>query len=345
MVATSSLGWTLVGTSLILTLLLGVVGCADQSPESPESPVEIKSFDPASGTYVAGEEVPSSLGFENTTEERRTFWIGYSVQDAVGRWYDAPAHPVELEPGAASEPQKISWSVPGKNALVSGVYGVKMAVWDREPKQDGSERLAEVSREDAFTVLEIVEDFDTLDRDVWDVTAKDLGRGRIEPGNVSVEDDRLEIKLPADTLDGGELQSRKLCQYGTYRARIKTADAPSSITGFFLYREPDLQNELDIEIFNDPSGRILFTTYAGGEETNNVERELPFDPTEDFHEYRFDFYPGRAEFYVDGELMHSFTEGLPQDPMYLYVNAWFPTWLAGERPEKDSYVYVDWIRH
>ena len=98
-------------------------------------------------------------------------------------------------------------------------------------------------------------------------------------------------------------------------------DAPSSITRFFLY-----EKDIDVEILNDPSGRIMFTTYAGGRKTNNVEKDLSFDPTMDFHEYRFDFYPDRAEFFVDGELMHRFTEGLPE-------NAWFP----GEKPEKDSY--------
>ncbi|MGB3684136.1 MAG: glycoside hydrolase family 16 protein, partial [Rubrobacteraceae bacterium] len=105
------------------------------------------------------------------------------------------------------------------------------------------------------------------------------------------------------------------------------------------------ENELDIEIFNDPSGRVMFTTYSDGKETNNVEKKLPFDPTEDFHEYRFDFYPGRVEFYVDGGLLHRFTEGLPEDPMRLYVNAWFPTWLSGRKPEADGYTYVDWLKH
>ena len=54
-------------------------------------------------------------------------------------------------------------------------------------------------------------------------------------------------------------------------------DAPSSITRFFLY-----EKDIDVEILNDPSGRIIFTTYAGGRKTNNVEKDLSFDPTTDF---------------------------------------------------------------
>jgi hypothetical protein len=31
--------------------------------------------------------------------------------------------------------------------------------------------------------------------------------------------------------------------------------------------------------------------------------------------------------------------------MYVYVNAWFPSWLAGEPPATDRYTSVDWIEH
>jgi endo-1,3-1,4-beta-glycanase ExoK len=31
--------------------------------------------------------------------------------------------------------------------------------------------------------------------------------------------------------------------------------------------------------------------------------------------------------------------------MRIYVNAWFPRWLAGKRPLTDHYVLVDQIRH
>jgi hypothetical protein len=31
--------------------------------------------------------------------------------------------------------------------------------------------------------------------------------------------------------------------------------------------------------------------------------------------------------------------------MYPYVNAWFPFWLADERPASDRFTYVDWIEY
>jgi hypothetical protein len=47
--------------------------------------------------------------------------------------------------------------------------------------------------------------------------------------------------------------------------------------------------------------------------------------------------------YVDGEPMRTYEGGLPGKPMKLHTNTWFPTWLDGEEPSSDRYVYVDWI--
>ncbi|MGB3681612.1 MAG: family 16 glycosylhydrolase, partial [Rubrobacteraceae bacterium] len=227
----------------------------------------------------------SYLRFANLGNKTRTFWVGYSVQDSSGRWYDVPAQPVELGAGEESGLQETSWNVSEVDAPVSGAYKIKMSVWDRKPDESGAERLATAERADSFLVFYFAEDFESPRSDRWGVTSKiekKLGRSFLRPENVSIEDGRLGIKLSSDTLSGGEIKSRSLYQYGSYRARIKVADAPSSLTGFFLYKEPDLENELDIEIFNDPSGRVMFTTYSDGKETNNVEKKLPFDPTEDF---------------------------------------------------------------
>lgn len=108
---------------------------------------------------------------------------------------------------------------------------------------------------------------------------------------------------------------------------------------------PDLASEIDIEIYNDPSGKILFTTYAGGEQTHTETMQLPFDPTKDFHDYAFSYDEDSITFYVDGEPMQEYEGGLPKERMKLYVNTWFPTWLNGEVLSSDRYTYVNWIEH
>ncbi len=191
------------------------------------------------------------------------------------------------------------------------------------------------------------DDFDTLDTTRWSKGEHGIGRSYLDPANVSVAGGELLMKIPARTLNGGEIVSNELYRYGSYSARMKVPYAPSSITGFFMYKAPDFANEIDIEIFNDRSRRIMFTTYAGAADgpTNTEILQLPFDPTEGYHDYRFDYSTGSVSFYVDGTLMKTWNQDIPSDSMYLMTNVWFPTWLDGKKPRKNAYLRVDSIEH
>lgn len=184
-----------------------------------------------------------------------------------------------------------------------------------------------------------------LDTDTWEIGDHPLGRGALRAGNVGLGEDGLRLALPAGSLDGGEVNTRSLQGPGTYRVRMKVPDVPGSVTGFFLYRPPDYESEVDMEVYNDPSGRMLVTTYSGGdpEPTNSERVDLPFDPTRGFYDYSFDYGPDGVRFYADGELVEEFSEGLPERPMRLYVNAWYPDWVAGGPPESDGHVQVDLV--
>ena len=92
------------------------------------------------------------------------------------------------------------------------------------------------------------------------------GAYSLEAGNVRHEHEWKvwqDVKLPAGTLDGGELRTASLYRFGTVRARLRVANAPTSLTAFFVDKAPDYQSEIDIEIFNDTTRRIMFTTYSG----------------------------------------------------------------------------------
>ena len=192
---------------------------------------------------------------------------------------------------------------------------------------------------------EFFDGFDVFDETRWSKEEHALGRSNLEAGNVAVADGQLSIELPARTLDGGEIRSKPLYYHGTYTARMRLPKTPSSLTGFFLYKSPDYDAEIDIELPNDSSRRILFTTYANGRRTNHVERTLPFDPTAGFHDYTIRFTPEGARFIVDGTQIKQFNRGLTRESMRLYVNAWYPRWMDGTRPRQDSYLLVDSIRH
>ena len=87
----------------------------------------------------------------------------------------------------------------------------------------------------------------------------------------------------------------------------------------------------------------MFTTYSGGAPTNAVTKLLPFDATADFHEYTIEWSTNSVRFLVDGAPTRSWTRGVTHPAMYVYLNAWFPSWLGGERPPTDGFTSVDWI--
>jgi beta-glucanase (GH16 family) len=187
------------------------------------------------------------------------------------------------------------------------------------------------------------DDFTYFDTARWSEGDHMLGRSYLDPANVSVDGQNLRITLPARSVEGGEILTNGLHGYGTYSARMKLPNAPSSVTGFFLYKAPDYESEIDIEVFNDSTRRIMFTAYAGGAQTHTVTRTLPFDPTTGFHEYSFVYAPDSVAFYVDGQRMQYWNTGVPRTSMHLMLNSWFPSWLAGRKPKKNAHTYVDRI--
>ena len=190
------------------------------------------------------------------------------------------------------------------------------------------------------------ENFDHLDESIWAVSSKTLGRSQLSPENVMVTDGFLNIRMPANTLAGGELVNRAAMTYGSYESRMKLPDVPSSITGFFLYAPPDYFYEIDIEIPNMKEGKLLLTTYADGDVQNEYEGALGFDPTAAFHNYRFDYTDDQVAFYVDNQFILAWQDGFPVgQPMQLMINTWYPNWLAGTPASEDQVLLVDWIRY
>jgi endo-1,3-1,4-beta-glycanase ExoK len=187
----------------------------------------------------------------------------------------------------------------------------------------------------------VTDEFRALDVARWTPASHPLGRSALAPQNVTVANGRLALALPAGTTDGAEVRSTAAYRGGSFGARIRAARAPSSLTGFFLYAPPDYASEIDIEILHDPSGTVLFTTYAGGRETHHERRGLGFDPTAAAHDYRIDWSAGTAAFAVDGHVLRRWSGGIPTAPMNLYLNAWFPRWLDGVPAPAGAATLVD----
>ena len=172
-----------------------------------------------------------------------------------------------------------------------------------------------------------------------------LGRSHINPANVAQRNTTFRLNLPAETVDGAEIRSALQYRSGVVRSRIRVANAPSSLTGFFLYAAPDYASEIDIEIMNDRTGTVLLTTYAGGRQTNTETRLLEFDPTAAAHSYEIAWGAGQVRFTVDGVPLRTWTSGVPTAPMNLYANAWFPAWLDGLAPAGTRATVIDRLEY
>jgi beta-glucanase (GH16 family) len=195
------------------------------------------------------------------------------------------------------------------------------------------------------SAVSFADGFDTPDAGRWVPGAHPLGRGAVQAGNVLLGGGAATLSLSVGAWDGAEIRTTEPFRYGTYTARMKTPRAPGTLSAFFLYQGgSDVADELDIEVFNDGSRRVMFTTWVAGKETNNAIHPLPFDPADGFHEYRIEWSRREVRFRVDGVLMQSWRRGVPQNPMYLMANTWWPVWIEGPLLDAPQPLVIDEIR-
>jgi len=312
----------------------------------PEDRVNFISVNYPKSVYYAGEPLAVEIEIHNPHRETQNLWLGYSLQGPSGRWIDLAAKEISLPSENTTTFSRSSFEdhLQLESAL-SGSYVAVFALWDQSPMQEGAKRLTDISVPDAFRYHHGMEVFEAPNDELWYSRKGILGRSSLEPGNVAFQGGRLQITLPKNTLQGGELQSRDTLYYGSYEIRMRIPDAPSSITGFFLYKAPDFYHEIDIEIFNRKDTKILLTTYYQGSIHHEAVLPLDFDPTADFHQYRLDYYPEEVAFYIDDVLIRRWEDGFSQEPMYLFVNTWYPQWLEGTPPHEDKILEVEWIRY
>lgn len=86
---------------------------------------------------------------------------------------------------------------------------------------------------------------------------------------------------------------------------------------------------------------------ASGTGTHRVAY-LPFDPSAGFHEYRFDFVPGRVAFYADGAVLAVMDspDAVPTTAGHLALNQWSngnALWSGGP-PAEDAVMEVRYVK-
>ena len=74
--------------------------------------------------------------------------------------------------------------------------------------------------------------------------------------------------------------------------------------------------------------------------------QLPYQPDEGFHEYRFDWTPTAVMYYADGVLLKTMTKSIPTSPGRITLSHWSngdPSWSAGP-PATDAILTVQYLK-
>ena len=323
----------------IISFAAAFIACFESRPSfGGECPARIIDFSPASGSYRCGDKVASSITFKNSSGEKKSFWVGYSVCDASAAWHDAPyTGPVVLSAGSDSGPVKLFWNVPDDDSFPSGNFRVRIALWNAPPDSKAPARYLFIDREKAFYVLNAnLEKVFTLGvisfKPTPDTSKPVRNRGKLLFKNVSYDKSEARIAFHAEKFDGGQIESGQTFSYGTFSIELKTCRAAKSVTGFFLY-DPVNEDEITMEIFNDGSRRLWLTSYmASGDPLEKIEFILPFDPSETYHSYAISYREKKITFYAGGAIAGTIenSENKKKVPagskMKIMVNSWFPGW-------------------
>lgn len=317
--------------------VFGLTGCNANNEN-----LMMKGFNHPTGVYFHQEKINAFIEIFNPTKNEKEVWLELRLYNRSGNQIDSVIENKTILPGNDEE-FSLAWIIP--DDLMSGSYQTELIVWDRSPENTGAQRIAESMDDKGFSAFETQDNFDDLDENVWLVSDSSLGRSALKSENISVSNGELRIVMPENSLDGGEIYTKELTGYGAFETRMKIPDAPSSITGFFLYKVPDYFYEIDIEVYNQPDGTLLLTTYSDGEKNNTYVGNLGFDPTKGFHDYRIEYDENQVSFYIDSVFIKSWSDGFPKEGMYLMINSWYPKWLDGVRPKETQTLRVDWVRY
>jgi endo-1,3-1,4-beta-glycanase ExoK len=141
----------------------------------------------------------------------------------------------------------------------------------------------------------------------------------------------------------GEIRTTEKFRYGYFEVSMRAPSDPGLVVGAFTYaeREEGVQpNEIDIEILGRRT-RLLELTYHQNGKATSSKAALPFDASDGFHSYAFDWRPDAVRWYVDGVLVHEETgPGVRKlvRPQSFILNFWasrqLHSWVGELDPDK-----------
>jgi beta-glucanase (GH16 family) len=181
-----------------------------------------------------------------------------------------------------------------------------------------------------------------------------------KPNNISFNNGVMSLKL---TKNGGKYYAGEYrtteeeYSFGYYETRMKAAKGAGLMAGSFFtyaghYGHED-HNEIDFEVLGRYPTKVQLNYYYAGtgkDQENKKLIDLGFDASQGFHNYGFLWSKNSIKWFIDGKLVHTATENIPQDPCKIMVNLWPGTseeigWLGELYNGGTVSAQYDWVKY
>ena len=211
-------------------------------------------------------------------------------------------------------------------------------------------------------VLEWEDHFDEFDPSRWQIGTHTWTSNLVQfvPENVTFQDGTMRLHLKKEKTEnrdftGAEYRTIEKLLYGRYVVRARFIKGSGLVSSFFTYRDPAVPNwqEIDVEVLGKDTSHVQFTYHWGNPPVSDQRPEtfeLDFATDSDFHEYAFEWIPGKITWYLDGQKMYTaLDENVPHLPQQIMMNVWISemsSW-AGEFDESavPAYAEYDYVKY
>ncbi len=189
-------------------------------------------------------------------------------------------------------------------------------------------------------------DGEQLDRDKWQIQSGfTLGRTEfredappVADGFVRLPFDTYNPAVPGQTMLGTSIFTNARFAVGdglAFESRLRMpAGAPGGmIVAFFTFIWDDgAFDEIDFELLTNEavSGqhRVMINTWNDGSPGKDAGNpgfaHQPGLDLQAFNTYRFEWFPDRVDFYINGRRVRSTNVDVPDTPMHVWLNFWAP---------------------
>ncbi len=114
-------------------------------------------------------------------------------------------------------------------------------------------------------------------------------------------------------------------QNRNWQMEIVMSETVANGKEYLIPEERPWYSEIDIMEFlgHEPSilyGTLHYYTFDGQKKASSGKWNGPVNYSQDFHNYTLEWEPDSIRWYIDGQLIHATTEGIPHTPHYLILN-------------------------